>query len=64
VGRKLGGDTARTGDPNWPKGYSMPHNIDLSNNSWGRGRRVVGLLFSKVAIDGTLAGHGSAGGRW
>jgi len=27
---KLGGDTARTADPDWPKGYSMPYNIVCS----------------------------------
>jgi len=27
---KLGGDTARTADPNWPKGYPMPYDTMLS----------------------------------
>jgi len=24
LGNRLGGDTARMADPNWPKGYSIP----------------------------------------
>ena len=28
--KKLGGDTARTADPNWPKGYSIPWDVLLS----------------------------------
>ena len=35
VGKRLGRDTARTADPNQPKRYSIPHNIMLSNNTWG-----------------------------
>ena len=27
VGKILGGDIARTADPNWPKGYSIPYDI-------------------------------------
>jgi len=27
--KKLGGDTAGTADPNWPKGYSIPYDITL-----------------------------------
>jgi len=30
VCRKLEGDAARTADPNWPKGYSIPYDITLS----------------------------------
>jgi len=26
----LASDTARTADPNWPKGYSIPYDIMLS----------------------------------
>jgi len=36
--RKLGGDTARTADPNWPKGYSITHSIMLSNKTGGKSR--------------------------
>ena len=25
--RELGGDTARTADPNWPKEYSIPYDV-------------------------------------
>ena len=35
VHRGLGGDTARTADPSWPKGHPMPYDAVLSNNSWG-----------------------------
>jgi len=31
VGRRLGGDTAGTADPNWPKRYSIPYSIMFSN---------------------------------
>jgi len=31
VHKKLGGDTAGTADPNWPKGFSIPYDITLSN---------------------------------
>ncbi|KAK4806266.1 hypothetical protein QYF61_013410 [Mycteria americana] len=30
VPKKLGGGTARTADPNWPKGYSVPYDVMLS----------------------------------
>ncbi|KAK4810476.1 hypothetical protein QYF61_004256 [Mycteria americana] len=30
VPKKLGGDTARIVDPNWPKGYSIPYDVMLS----------------------------------
>lgn len=34
-------DQARVVDPDWPKGYAVPHGIMLSNKSWGKegGRR-------------------------
>jgi len=35
VHNKLGGDTAGTADPNWPKGYSMPYDVMLSNKKLG-----------------------------
>ena len=28
--KELGGDTAGTADPNWPKGYSRPYDVTLS----------------------------------
>ena len=31
--KKLGGDTAGTADPNWPKGYPIPYVVVLSNKS-------------------------------
>ena len=60
VHKKLGGDTASTGDPSQPGGYSAPYDVVLSNKSWGR-KRKGGLselwhLFSQVTmtLDGTL----------
>lgn len=35
--KELGGDTARTGDPACPEGYSVPYGGMLSSKSWGRG---------------------------
>ncbi|KAK4830743.1 hypothetical protein QYF61_013193 [Mycteria americana] len=34
--KKLGGGTARTADPNWPKGYSIPGDVMLSIETGGR----------------------------
>lgn len=50
VQKKLGGGTARTGNPNWPKRYSVSYDIMLSNKSRskerGRGRfRVIAFVF-------------------
>ena len=36
VHKKLGGDTAGTTDPNWPKRYPAPYDIVLSSKSWGK----------------------------
>jgi len=35
VPKELGGDTAGMADPTWPKGYSMTHNVMLSNKKLG-----------------------------
>ncbi|KAK4817730.1 hypothetical protein QYF61_026530 [Mycteria americana] len=35
VHKKLGGDTARTADPNWPKGYSIPYGVMLNIETGG-----------------------------
>ena len=35
VHQKLWGDTTRTGDPDWTKGYPIPYNIMISNKHWG-----------------------------
>lgn len=35
VGKRLGGDTAGSVDPNWPKQYFVPCNITLSNKTRG-----------------------------
>lgn len=29
-------DTVKTADPNWPKGYAVPHGVILNNKSWGK----------------------------
>lgn len=41
VHKKLGVDTARTADPDWPKRCSIPYNIKVSDKSWSKeeGRR-------------------------
>ena len=36
----IGGDTAGTADPNWPKGYSVPYDVMLSIQSWRNVGRV------------------------
>ena len=46
VHKKLGGDTARTADPNWPKGYSMPYGVMLSNINLGEEEGRGGCLES------------------
>ena len=38
VHKKLGGDTAGTADPNWPKGYSIPYDVMLNIKLGGVGR--------------------------
>ncbi|KAK4829016.1 hypothetical protein QYF61_001791, partial [Mycteria americana] len=35
VHKKLGGGTARTADPNWPKGYSIPYGVMLGIETGG-----------------------------
>ncbi|KAK4830410.1 hypothetical protein QYF61_010941, partial [Mycteria americana] len=52
--KKLGGGTARTVDPNWPKGYSIPYGVMPSIETGGVGRGVA------IAARG-LAGHRLAG---
>jgi len=31
--KKMGGSTARTADPSWPKGYSIPYDVMLSTQT-------------------------------
>ncbi|KAK4816835.1 hypothetical protein QYF61_023899 [Mycteria americana] len=66
VHKKLGGGTARTADPNWPKGYSIPYDVMLSienGGSWpgagsllgdglGFGWRVLGPLLDDTKARG------------
>ncbi|KAK4817679.1 hypothetical protein QYF61_024908 [Mycteria americana] len=53
VHKKLGGGTARTADPNWPKGYSIPYGIILSietGGSWlGGSDRCLGTGWASVS---------------
>ncbi|KAJ7421911.1 Brain-specific angiogenesis inhibitor 3 [Pitangus sulphuratus] len=55
--KKLGGDTAGTADPKWPKGYPVLYDNMLSNTTGDS-------LLKKVAVAWRLAGKQSAGGRW
>jgi len=36
---EMGGNTARTDDPDWPNGCPIPYGVMLSNKSWGNGGR-------------------------
>ncbi|KAK4819224.1 hypothetical protein QYF61_027054 [Mycteria americana] len=53
VHKKLGGGTARTADPNCPKGYSIPYGVMLSietGGSWLGGRgRCLGMGWASVS---------------
>lgn len=31
---EMGGDTARTADPNWPKEHPIPYGVMLGNKRW------------------------------
>ena len=42
VRKKFGGGTARTDNSNWPKGYSIPYDVMLSNKSLGEEGRKEG----------------------
>ena len=56
VGKILGGDTARTADPNWPKGYSMPY--DVCSAIKARRRRNKGGAFVYLCLSsGATATH-------
>lgn len=53
--KRLGGDIAKSADPNWPKGYSIPYDVVLSNNSsekWGGKRdvRSYGICLPKQLL--------------
>jgi len=60
--KELGRDTAETADPDWPKRYSIPYNVVLSNKS-----DIVdkggGGLSSRGAVAWRLVGHQSPCGR-
>lgn len=45
AGWTLGGDTGKTTQLKWPKGYSMWYNAVLSNANWGRRRMREGIDF-------------------
>ena len=38
----MGRDTAKTADPNRPKGYPIPYEIMLSNKNWRKKEKVGG----------------------
>lgn len=40
--KKLAGDIARTSDPDWSRGYSMPYDIPLSIQTQGNGLGTSG----------------------
>lgn len=75
VHKKLGGDTTRTADRNWPKGYFLPNDIVISSKSLGKRRRKRGHsrlwhLFSQVTgvcaealLPREVAGHLPANGK-
>ena len=57
---KLAGDTARTADPNFPKGYSISYGIMLSNKNWYGSRGCLPrqhLLWHSLGM-GLLMGSG------
>lgn len=47
IGKRLGGDTAGTVDPNWPKEYFIPYDTTFSKKNWSRGRNY---MFSALLI--------------
>ena len=53
--KRLGGDPARTVDPNWPTGYSIPCDVTSSIGTGGSGG-------GGIATRG-LTGHRSVGGE-
>ncbi|KAK4811369.1 hypothetical protein QYF61_027598 [Mycteria americana] len=46
--QEMGGGTARTADPNWPKGYSILYDVMLSNKSWAK--KEQGLKEKAAAV--------------
>ncbi|KAK4807227.1 hypothetical protein QYF61_024347, partial [Mycteria americana] len=54
VHKKLGGVTARTADPNWPKGYSIPYDVMLSIYTWGSWLGGVAIAAQGLAGVGRL----------
>ncbi|KAK4812466.1 LOW QUALITY PROTEIN: hypothetical protein QYF61_026459 [Mycteria americana] len=70
--KKLGEDTARTADPNWPNGYSIPYDITLSietGESWPEGGNHCletgwalycskdHRIIERFGLEGTFTGH-------
>lgn len=47
VGKMQRGDTAGTGEPNWPKGYYTSYNVMLSNKTGGWSFRRRALVCGK-----------------
>ena len=54
MGKRLGGDTARTADASRPKGYTIPYDNTVSDKAQGKeeevGTFVVTGLSSQVTI--------------
>jgi len=75
MGKRLGGDTAKTPDLNWPEEYSILYDVILSNKSGGRkeegGTFVVTafVFWSNCYVywgpaSWEVTGHLPAGGKW
>jgi len=76
VHRRLGGDTARTANPNGPKGYPMPYGVVLTAYKAGGRRRKRGTSGVMVSVLPSnryawwssafleMAEHGPASGKW
>lgn len=52
LGRKSGGDTARTNEPKWPKGFPTAHGVLVSSKSSGKGgrERIFAFRFALTAF--------------
>lgn len=51
VGKRLAGNTTGIADPRWPKGYSIPHGVMVSNKiRWVLGR--MRWMIAPTSLDG------------
>ncbi|KAK4829031.1 hypothetical protein QYF61_001806 [Mycteria americana] len=53
--KELGGGTARTADPNWPKGYSIPYGVMLSIETGELARDQRSLLGDWLGVSRSVA---------